>query len=226
PASAAEVIAGLEAILAGQRQPSAPLRPTGGVAGGQPRQVYSTAALVDSMGRSPGEVIEQHIDDAGEALSRFGRATTAWFSRLLIGLLLAPVGAVFYVGVPVWVVGLGVEIAERGGAEFADGDLTEEDVLGMVMAVAILFLLPLPVFIRSCWAHRREPGSGLGKRLWIGAGLLLLLGWVGALVLEHNPGTTLSTDVHVVLGVLVMLWLAPTLAWVAGRMSSLLLRRL
>ncbi|NVB42905.1 serine/threonine protein kinase [Pseudenhygromyxa sp. WMMC2535] len=227
PNSAQEVIAVLEAQLGGapsvsvhrHRQPprAAPNhreRPPS-----QPR-AQSTQQLVDSAaGRSQQA---SDTEDFAEILSRFGQATSALIVRVLVGLLLSPAAALVYLGVPLLLAVVYASLTLPSSNE----ELSANDIEEALLSLGLVAIVTTVVFIRSSWHHRREDGPSSIRKPWFVGGSILMLVWLGAPMLEQNAGTTLSAEIHGIIMALGFYWQAFTGAWLMGRATSPLLRRL
>ena len=178
--------------------------------------------------------VEQRFDDVADAVSRFGRATSALIVRLLIGLMILPAAAVVFVGIPILLVTTNLLLlAEQQEVMMYEADFQTwvRPELGAVLLVSAI------VFVRACWIHHRsssEPdtdgapkSSGRGGTwLWLILGVIMFGAWAGVTAIEFAPDSNVPPLYHYATIASAAIWLALSLSWGTGRIVSLILRRL
>ena len=222
PASAQEVIGLLEPWT----RPAPPLRATAssarpaGPSAPPPRSAppLNTMDIIEDARRSS---LDEHVDAIAENINRFASATTSLIVRVLLGLVMLPAGAVLFLGVP-WVCALvHFGLLDDDGVDF-DAAAPAEPLVGLLISALVATAI---VFVRTCWHHRRESKRRWGWKPWLVIGALLLTGSIATVALELAPKSSLPVGVHAFFVIANLAWQMPTMAWVAGRLASRLLRR-
>jgi tRNA A-37 threonylcarbamoyl transferase component Bud32 len=204
-----------------QARPQAAPRPQ---ARPQASAPLNTHELVDVARKGPlQQQVEQQFDEVADAVSRFGRATSALIVRVLVSLMILPAAAVMFVGIPAM---FAFTVLSRL-AEEQDVLMVESDFEKWVMPELVpVLLLAAVVFVRSCWVHHREPSETPILKLWLIFGAVLAIAWGSVMALEFAPDSKIPTPVHYATCASLSIWLTLTLSWATGRIASLILARL
>jgi serine/threonine protein kinase len=228
PANANEVVTRLEPYVSpAMRSPGrettqkvAPAPPPASSPG--PR--LDTVAIIEGGHKSPLQrQVEQQLDEASQALSRFGRATSTLLMRVLVGLMILPAAAVIFVLIPAGLVGLHLHrLSEEPNAWMLESDFDT----WVVPVLPPLLLTLAVVFVRACWAHHRESSGNMIVKLWLLMGGLLVAGWAAVTAIEFGTESELEEDIHYLSLLCMSTWLAITASWGTGRIASRVLARL
>lgn len=139
-----------------------------------------------------------------------------WLLWLCFGL---PASALAFLLLPGYLAIHAVELLEQAGIPL-EAWTELEPWLGLTLLAAC-------VNHRASFRHRRALLAADSRRklgyAWLGTGALLGLGWVGLLGLENVPETTILPQLHYLALSGAMVWTGLSLAWLSGRVVSLVL---
>jgi serine/threonine protein kinase len=236
PSSATEVLVALEPFLnnttdsptrrgtaPGTEPPHVPAHvPTGAPA---PSHAIAVVRAPDAAPRKdPLQAqVEAQFDEVANVVSQFGRATSALIVRVLVGLMIYPAAAVVFFVIPALLVAINLLVL----SEQPEAMLLESDFPTWVLpALAVAVPLTIIVFVRSCWAHHREPTPSALRNPWLGLGAILLVAWASMTAIDFGTPSRLDEPIHYVTIAAAAVWLSVTLSWATGRITSRILRRL
>ncbi|PRQ04375.1 hypothetical protein ENSA5_08240 [Enhygromyxa salina] len=100
------------------------------------------------------------------------------------------------------------------------------DESAVIWLTAVALIVASVVFIRACWAHRRESRDTVGLKPWLILGAVVIAVWAGVAAIELATESTLDLQLHYVCIASGCVWLVITLGWALGRITSRVLRRL
>ena len=185
--------------------------------------MLNTIDIVEHARKSPLErSVEQHAEAIAQEINRFTQATSALLVRVIVALLALPAAAVFFLGLPILPLAVGFSLLEEDGI-----DLERTEISWLTLEIELVVLLVvIVVFVRACWAHRREPGSSWIWAPWLVVGVLLNAGCIAALAIELAPKNSLNPEIHAFFLLTCFAWWVVTMSWAIGRLTSRLFRRL
>jgi hypothetical protein len=185
-----------------------------------PAPPLNTLDAVEAASKNGQARIEAYVDGAVEIVDQFAKATSALLVRVIMGaLLFIPAGCV-------------CACISAAVALFAIGLLANDGVkmpaverlpwMQWQLGVGLLAIAEV-VYVRACWAHRRELEQESGGRAWLGLGGLSIFGWVALTAIELVPDSNFNATGHWLAISWCTTWLFLTLVWAMGRVTSRLL---
>jgi tRNA A-37 threonylcarbamoyl transferase component Bud32 len=219
PTSAIEVLALLQPLVdASQRSNTTAPAPTAAAPPIPTAPRIDTLDVMAAAEKGPlRQGVDEQVDEAAEALSQFGRAVSRSIVRILVGLMLYPAAAAICLLVPVMLTGINlVLLAGEQDVAMSEADF-ETWVVPRLVPVLLISAL---VFVRSCWAHHREPSGNSLLKPWMILGGLLIAGWAATTGIEFGTDSKLDETVHYIAISGAAIWLVFTLSWATGRMAS------
>ncbi|KIG14184.1 Serine/threonine-protein kinase PknB [Enhygromyxa salina] len=228
PSSAAEVVASLAPLCSTAPHAPSPTPPGMPFVPSVAQPALETAEVIEPARkgafRAQVDEVKVMAEEVSDAVDRFGQATATLIVRVLVGLLLFPAAAVFFIGLPLVLAYVDQAILENAGSNLRWTELEPLVTPGLVLLPITALIV---VFVRSSWAHRRTPSEagGVLLRVWLGIGGLLIVCSIATTAMELGA-SQLTPNIHYSLIVSCSLWLMLSLCWATGRIVSRLLRRL